>query len=275
VADRDNLGASLEALTNPVPTPLLDHWADDDPHPVELAATTPAVTRLRALHDAARDGGVLATDALAVVGRAAPSSHHRPGSLSQRDLGVLITGAALDAGLARFDERTALLHPGPEAVLLTDEPLAAWWEALQAILFGDPLATDGVPGDTAMLPFLLFQYITSFPRAELEPCCRALHEEMARARGRRGRPSRREVRRDLAALLGLLVEFGLVQWQPDGQRLGTARCTTLGAFGFGLLLIQVHGPSEVQDRLIQEAGYLPADGGYVHRRDLPIDISVN
>jgi len=268
----------LNALSDDEPVPLAGSVeAHEETNLAELAAATPYLRRVAAVHRAAAHGG-LHVDKVHVTGRTAATMRgHERGVLSEREVLTELLGSAIDARLLAVDTTTCRLHPGAEASLITGHPLAAWGEALPIVVHGDPLAGGGQLTETAALLPLLYQYVVRTPERELEPCVHAVWREMAeRADGRGGRhPSQRAVGDLLASLVALLEELGAIVWQPTPGRLGTAARTFLGAFGWTLLMTDEHGPTPAVDELLQGAGYLPAAGGYVHRDDLPAGICDN
>lgn len=265
----------LHALADREPAPLAAPTGDATLG--ELAAATPYLRRLAAVHAAASRRGVPVEEACRWAREAASMRRHRRGVLTEQDVLAVLLGAAVDARLFDVDDRARRLHPGQEAALVLGHPLAAWGETLPLIVYGDPLAGDGGPTETVALLTLLYQYVVRSLDADLEPCVRAVWRELVDRAGDRGgrHPSQRAVRRQLASLVALLEELGVVVWEPAGSRLGIARATSLGRFGWLLLVVEREGPSPALEQLLQEHGYLPADGGYVHRGDLPVTISDN
>jgi hypothetical protein len=167
---------------------------------------------------------------------------------------------------------------GGEGALILEHPVAAWWEAGMRVLYGDPLGLrEPIEGSVVLLP-LLFQYIVKLTVAPLEELVTPLRDELrteARSRGATP-PSRRTVRRMLATLVALLEELGCVEWQPDGDRLGAARVTSVGGFAWTLVMTQLGGPSPAVLEMLAEHGYLEAaDSLVVHRDDIPIPICDN
>ena len=80
----------------------------------------------------------------------------------------------------------------------------------------------------------------------------------------------------MAFIRALLVELGVVAWRPvQGRRRGLLEVTALGCFGYMLFKMSVDGVWPELEALLEEAGYLPCDGGYVHRDDIPMPISAN
>jgi hypothetical protein len=274
--DATMLGRSLEDLSEAEPLSLVEDMDPDDETPLaERASATPLVRRLEAVRRRWGRGDLDAAGALGAARAAAPMGHHRLGVLTHDQVMAVVLGGACDAALLDLDESTPALLPGPEAHLISDHPLAAWWEAGERILYGDPLGE--VAEGTALLLPLLYQYVVRAGEVCLERCVAPLHEEVreqAREGGRRP-PSVREVRRRLATLAALLEELGMVTWAPEPSRLGTARRTLLGAFGWSLAVCAVKGPTPQMRDMLREHGYLEAGDGYVHRDDLPMAISDN
>ena len=274
----DVLGESLEVLSEGEPPPLDGQVSIGDGVALQdLAAAAPYARRLAAVHRAAGADGVRIDDALAAAEQAASMHRHRLGSLSDRNVLTYLLGAAIDTRLLRIDTAADRLHPGEEVALIADHPLAAWGESLPLVVHRDPLGLPDRATETCTLLPLLYQYLVRSRDPDLEACVPGLHREMTSSARRRGAraPSRRDVRRQVAALTALLEEFGVVSWQPAGARLGTARLTFLGAFGWMVLICDLQGPTPAMDRMIQDAGYLPAAGGYVHRSRLPVDLCDN
>lgn len=237
----------LHALAEREPAPLPE--STEEVTLGELAAATPYVRRLAAVQAAATHHGV-GVDAACRRARAAASMRgHRRGVLTGQSVLAVLLGAAVDARLFDVDEPARRLHPGQEAALVLGHPLAAWGETLPLIVYGDPLARDGEPTETVALLGLLYQYVVRSLDADLEPCVRAVWQELVdRARDRGGRhPSQRAVRRQLASLVALLEELGIVGWEPAGNRLGRARMTSLGLFGWALLVVEQDGPTPAID----------------------------
>lgn len=265
----------LSALAEREPAPLAE--PTEEVTLGELAAATPYVRRLAAVQAAAAPHGILVDEACRRARAAASMRGHGRGVLTEQEVLVVLLAAAVDARLFDVDEPACRFHPGQEAALALGHPLAAWGETLPRIVYGDPLAGDGEPTETVALLGLLYQYVVRSVDADLEPCVRAVWRELVdRARDRGGRHlSQHAVRRQLASLVALLEELGVVVWEPAGNRLGIARMTSLGLFGWTLLMVGQDGPTPAIDELLQEHGYLPAEGGYVHRRDLPVAISDN
>jgi hypothetical protein len=274
------LGDSLMTLTETDPGPFepADAGYADDVTLEDLVAATPYVRRLHALATSCVQDGLRVDRALQVSRRAAPMTPHRRGVLDDEEVLVQLLGSALDADLLRLDERTTSLHLGVEGALILEHPVAAWWEAGERVLYGDPLGLrEPIEGSGVLLP-LLFQYIVKLPVAPLEELVTPLRDELrseARARGVRP-PSRRTVRRMLATLVALLEELGCVEWRPDGDRLGAAQLTSVGGFAWTMVITQLDGPSPAVLEMLAEHGYLEAaDGMVVHRDDLPVPICDN
>lgn len=268
----------LNALAEREPLPVAAILGDDSPGQLpELAEATPFLRRVAAVHRAAEDGGVHVDRACARALEAASMRGHRRGVLPEHDVAVQLLGTAIDARLLDLEPATRRLHPGPEATLIADHPLAAWGECLPLVVHGDPLTPEAQVGETAALLPLLYQYVVRDAESPLEPCVRAVWREGVERAGRRGTrpPSPRLVRRQIAALTAMLEEFGVLTWHPKDGRLGTVRPTWLGLFGWLVITVELHGPTPEVDRLATENGYLRADGGYIHRDSLPVEIADN
>lgn len=273
MAESRLLGASLERMTNPHPPSseaLFNEHSDGDL--AELAVATPFLQRLVAVHRMAGGRGTPPDIALRLAWTAAPMDVHRLGVLTEHEIIRFVFVAAADAKLLRVLPSPTRIVRGVESQLVVEHPLAAWSEALRTVLYGDPLGAGDEPGETVALAMLLWQYVVKGHDVELEPCVPALRQEMrdAAARDRRPPPTVDDVRGMLASLLGLLVEWGLVDWTPEEDRLGSARMTVLGALGWLCVITEQQGPTPEVDRLLTEHGYVRVEGGYVDTTVVPV-----
>jgi hypothetical protein len=242
------LGDSLIALTETDPAPFEPPDADhtDETTLEDLVAATPYVRRLHALATSCAQDGLRVDRALRVIRRAAPMTPHRRGVLDEEEVLGQLIGSALGADLLRLVERSRSVHLGGAGALILEHPVAAWWEAGLRVLYGDPLGLrEPIEGSEVLLP-LLFQYIVKLTVAPLEDLVTPLRDELREQALPRGGPppSRRIARRMLATLVAFLEELGCVEWQPDGDRLGTAQATLLGSFAWTLVMTQLDGPTD-------------------------------
>lgn len=284
-----NVGACLTADLPAEPIPASERLGEDHRPFADLAANTPLVRRLRALEPALGEDGLPVPDAIARA-EAAVDGPHLSGALGgRRGLVLVELGAALDTGWVE------LCHP-PRAIVsnlvggrewprVHDHPLAPWGEILAPLLLSGcltELAT--APGwlDEQLLilpPLLLQRLVTRDEPVDVAALVDALAGEVAEAaEGEPGvaAPPRGQLVKRVAAACALLVELGAARWDRQDGRLGELAITQLGFFAWLLVIVNVDGePPPSVDRMLRDAGYLKADGGYIAPEHIPVPVSDN
>ncbi|MBW3663396.1 MAG: hypothetical protein KY469_09880 [Actinobacteria bacterium] len=279
---QDIVGSSIHALLR---TPRFDRdGAVRDPADAEiardLAAASPFVSRL--LPVARWVGlGVPAEQALDRFARGAPNEHLEAAGVPVEEWMHFVIGVAWAADLVEYQRvgrRELVLRRGVDGDLLAHHPTAAWGAAVLQALLSDVLF---VPRGTRFddpegchaVPLLVFQYVFTgvghgprgaCGRVDLDPLVAALTDEV-RVRGGVGAPTDDEIVAGLRCVAALLVELGLVTWEPaPSPRIGTAHLSSLGILAWMLWTNELSEETpDFVDEFIRESGYLRADGGYL------------
>ena len=255
-----------------------------------LAAATPFVRRVAAVADRLDVVDVLEAAAAVRLAASAADRRHIEGTFDHATIVagwlLLIAGHAGLIDFADGTEEVPLFSAGTQRALLADHPLAAWGEAFLPVLLGDcegGLLNLVAPGPLAdalrYVPGLLFEVVVRARSVSERDVVDALCAE-ANQRGladrHRGAFTRRQIETQVALMRALLVELGVVTWRRiPGRRRGVMEVTALGCFGYLLFKASVEGVWPELEMLFAEAGYLPCNGGYVHRDDIPMPISAN
>jgi hypothetical protein len=281
--DVGNLGASIVALTDePAERRRPEVEIIAGPALVAAARETPFVGRLERLRQALGATRSLSIhEAVAVwrgeLRRTPPHPYHVD------DAAAVSLLAAVDGGLLALSEDQATVTATPDTALAREQPLTAWGESLMPLLLADTFAAiEPHPRwhDEAVRPVsgLLYQYLVMGGRqVPLTPVLDGLVDETERL-DRDPIPSRTYLAGQLRLILTLQVEHGIVDWEPGAaiDDLGSAAPTGLGLFGWLIWTVAMSDelPPLLRE-MITDGGYLPADGGFVHRDDIPVPITSN
>ena len=255
-----------------------------------LAAATPFVQRIAAVAGRLDVADVIEAAEAVCLAASAAGRRHIEGTF---DHATIVAGWLLliagNVGLVDFaggTDEVPLFGAGPERSLLKVHPLAAWGDAFVPALLGDcdggllNLVGSGPLAHALRLtPGILFEVVVRARKVNECDVVDALQAE-AHATGlaerHRGVFTRRHIATQVALVRALLVELGAVTWRPvQGRRRGVLEVTALGCIGYMIFKASVDGVWPELAALFDEAGYLPCNGGYVHRDDIPIPISAN